>query len=257
MSTIAGTGPARPVIRRVARLALDALFPPLCAMCRASVQEPGSLCARCWGTMSFIDGPLCNLCGLPFDLDPGAETTCAACHAHKPAFDHARAVLRYDDASRGLILALKWGDRLDLSHGFAHWLRRSGSELLDRADIIVPVPLHRRRLWMRRYNQAAALAANLARLTTIPSDPLILRRIRSTPSQGEMPSAKARQRNVRGAFGIDRARKAALAGKTILLVDDVFTTGATLNACARALKRGGASRVDVLALARVVRPNSG
>ena len=136
------------------------------------------------------------------------------------------------------------------------WLERTGRPLLAEADLIVPVPLHRGRLWKRRYNQAAILAKGLSRLSSRTHDPLLLMRKRATPSQGEMPSAKARRRNVLGAFGVSPQKTAQLSGRNILLVDDVFTTGATLNACARALKRAGAARVDALTLARVVKAGS-
>lgn len=203
--------------------------------------------------MNFIDGPPCSACGLPFDIDPGAETLCAACHAHPPAFDAARAVMRYDEASKRPIVALKRADRLDVVPGFARWLERTGRPLLGEADLIVPVPLHRFRLWQRRFNQAALLAASLSRTSEVPADPLALVRVRATKSQGAMPSAAARRRNVRGAFRVPHPRESAVRERTILLVDDVVTTGATLEACARALKRAGAARVLALTLARVVR----
>jgi len=163
-------------------------------------------------------------------------------------------LFRYDNASKGLILTFKYGDRLDHAPAFARWLDRTGRTLLDDTDLIVPVPLHRWRLWKRRYNQASILAARLARLSGRPFDPLALERKRATKNQGEMPSAKARRRNVLGAFRVPAKKADVVKDRNILLVDDVFTTGATLDACARALKRAGAKRVDALALARVVRP---
>ena len=240
--------------KRVGRQVLDALYPPLCIGCREHVSEPGSLCPECWRTLHFLDGPVCAACGLPFEIDPGGETLCAGCLTYPPSFDKARAVLRYDDASRKPILALKNMDRLDLAPAFGRWLERAGRELLAQSDLIVPVPLHRFRLWKWRYNQSAELARALSRLGGLPVDPFALRRIRSTPSQGKMPSASARRRNVRGAFAVPEKRRSAVDGKQILLVDDVLTTGATANACAKALKRAGARQVCVLALARVVRP---
>lgn len=161
--------------------------------------------------------------------------------------------MRYDDKSRDLILALKRADRLDLVPAFAKWLAGTGREMLAQADVVVPVPLHRMRLWTRRFNQSAVLAQELSRGRDLAVDPFILERVRATPSQGEMPSAKARRRNVRGAFRIAPDRRDAVAGKAVLLIDDVFTTGATVGACARALKRAGAEKVMVLTLARVVR----
>ncbi|HMI96075.1 MAG TPA: ComF family protein [Micropepsaceae bacterium] len=250
--SIAAGGAARRGVHAV----LDLLFPPLCMSCRARLFEPHALCATCWSAISFIDGAQCTRCGMPFDIDPGGETICGPCHAKAPDFDRARALLRYDDASKALILGFKHGDRLDQAPAFARWLERTGRPLLADADLIVPVPLHRGRLWKRRYNQAAILAKGLARLCGRPHDPLLLMRSRATPSQGEMPSAKARRRNVQRAFGVPPAKTAQIEGRKILLVDDVFTTGATLNACARALKRAGAARVDALTLARVVRAGS-
>ena len=241
-------------LRRAGRGVLDFLYPPLCVGCRAMVAEPGSLCAECWQAVEFLDGPCCVSCGLPFELDPGPGTHCAACLADPPAFDRARAAMRYDEESRGPILALKHADRLDLVPGFARWLARSGRELLDDADFILPVPLHASRLWTRRYNQSAELARALGRLAAKPVEPLLLARTRATPSQGEMQSAKARRRNMRGAFQVPQARRGRVEGQTALLIDDVMTTGATVDSCARALKRAGAEKVHVLALARVVRP---
>jgi ComF family protein len=227
--------------RRSTGAAPDLLFPPLCVACRGRVREPHSLCAECWSKISFIEGAMCAACGVPFDVDPGSETLCGACHAKPHDFARARALFRYDDASKPLLLTFKYGDRLDHAPAFSRWLERSGRALLDEADLIVPV---RWRLWRRRYNQAAVLAAWLARFTGRPCDPLALERKRATPSQGEMPSAKARRRNVLGAFRVPRERIVRIKGRNILLVDDVFTTGATLNACARALKRAGAARID-------------
>jgi ComF family protein len=242
-------------LMRTGRAVLDLVYPPLCIGCRAQVAEPGALCADCWANIRFLDGPMCAACGLPFEFDPGAGTLCAACHAHPPAFDKARAIMRYDEASRGPILALKHGDRLDLSPAFARWLDRGGRALLDEADVLVPVPLHPSRLWNRRYNQSAELARALGRLSGKPCDALALTRSRATPSQGAMRSAKARRRNMLGAFKV--RHKSAIAGRNVLLIDDVLTTGATVDACARALKRAGAAKVLVLALARVVRPTVG
>jgi ComF family protein len=240
--------------KRAGRGALDFLYPPLCIGCRTMVAEPGNLCATCWQEVDFLDGPACECCGLPFELDPGPGTRCAGCLAEPPAFDRARAVMRYDEASRGPILALKHADRLDLIPGFARWLGRAGRELLGEIDVIIPVPLHASRLWGRRYNQSAELARALGRLSGKTVTPQALIRVRATPSQGDMPSAKARRRNMRGAFKVPPGRDAAIKGRAVLLIDDVFTTGATVEACARALKRAGATKVHVLALARVVKP---
>ncbi|HEY5337894.1 MAG TPA: ComF family protein [Rhizomicrobium sp.] len=242
------------ISRRVGRAVLDLLFPPLCIICRETVREPGSLCPDCWQTIGFLDGPACSTCGLPFEFDVGEGTLCATCLSRPPAFDKARSVMRYDENSRDPILALKHSDRHDVAPAFARWLERAGRELIADTDLLVPVPLHRWRLWSRRYNQSALLARELAKLTGRTFDPLALVRIRPTPSQGEMASAKARRKNVRGAFKANPDRATAIKGRNVLLIDDVLTTGATVDACARALKRAGAAKVGVLTLARVVRP---
>jgi ComF family protein len=240
--------------KRAGRAALDLVYPPLCLVCREPVTDPDSLCPACWQELHFLDGPCCAHCGLPFEIDPGEDTQCAACIAHPPDFDKARAILRYDDASKKPLLALKHSDRLDLVPAFGRWLDRTGRVLAAQSDMVVPVPLHRRRLWKRRYNQSAELARMLSQLSGIPAEPLVLARTRPTPSQGVMPSASARRRNVQGAFAVPHEERAKVAGKSVLLLDDVLTTGATANACARALKKAGAASVFVLALARVVRP---
>jgi ComF family protein len=244
-------------LRAAGRGLLDLVLPPLCIVCREPVPQNGGLCPACWAAVHFLDGAACARCGMPFEVDPGGETLCAACHARPPAFDAARAAMRYDENSKGPILALKHADRLDLVPGFAAMLARIGREMIGEADIVIPVPLHRWRLWRRRYNQAAELARHLAGAAGLTCDAGALIRRRPTPSQGQMASAKARRRNMHGAFAVPPAKKPALAGKCALLVDDVMTTGATLDACAKALKRAGLRKVYAVVLARVAGPNAG
>lgn len=243
--------PVRPLngLRALIRL----VFPPLCIACGKVVESPGCLCPECWNQIHFLDGPVCAVCGRPFAVDPGPGAVCSACLANPPAFDSARAVMRYAETSKRPILALKHADKPELAPAMAGWMARAGHEFIIASDIIVPVPLHRGRLWRRRYNQAAELARALSRHTGLPSAPQALIRIRATPSQGEMPSAKARHRNVQGAFAVPKDRRAEVSGKRVLLVDDVMTTGASLQACARTLKRAGAERVFCLSLALVSR----
>jgi ComF family protein len=238
-------------LARAARIALDLVLPPLCLVCRKPVGDPGALCADCWSAVRFIGPPLCERCGLPFEHEQ-ASAVCGGCMAQPPVFARARAVMRYDEASKPLILRFKNADRVHAAPALARWMARAGADLLAQSELIVPVPLHWRRLFRRRYNQSALLAKALTRQSGIPWAPDALRRLRPTPSQGGL-TARERRLNVRGAFAVPRRRRALVAGRRVLLVDDVLTTGATLDAAARALRRAGAAHVDALAIARVLR----
>lgn len=209
------------------------------------------LCPECWDEMSFLGPPQCDTCGVPFPFDPGAGALCAECTRARPPYARARAAFVYDDASRGMILAFKHADRTDLAPVLAAWLARPGATLLGDADIIAPVPLHWSRLLSRRYNQSALLSNYLAGAAGVRSVPDLLVRKRRTGTQGGKSRA-ARRRNVQGAFKVTARHVRLLRDKRVLLVDDVMTTGATLEACSRALLRAGASAVDVITIARVV-----
>lgn len=240
-------------LRQVAMFALDTILPPRCLACGETVAQQGQVCSDCWVGIDFIAGAVCHHCGLPFEvpMEPGA--VCAACAAAPPPWDRARSVMRYGETSRRLILRFKHGDRLESVPSFGQWLARAGQELLGDAELVAPVPLHRWRLFRRRYNQSAMLALALGKAARVPVVPDLLARIRATPSQGGL-GAKERADNVRGAFAVREKHRAGVAGRRILLIDDVLTTGATVGACARVLTRAGASSVDVLTLARVVKP---
>jgi ComF family protein len=238
-------------LRRAGTITLDLLMPPQCLSCRAEVAEAGRLCSRCWSAIRFIGPPQCAVCGMPFEIPSPEGAMCAACLGSHPAYDRARAVFRYDDGSRGLILSFKHGDRTEAAPAFGRWLMRAGGELVARADLIIPVPLHWTRLFRRRYNQSALLAQALAKISGVPVALDLLRRRRATPSQGRL-SRSGRRRNVQGAFVVRGASRERLRGRRVLLVDDVLTTGATVEACSVTLRRAGAVAVDVLTLARVV-----
>jgi ComF family protein len=239
-------------LRRAAGRMLDAVLPPRCLKCGAAVDAQGGICPTCWSGLRFISAPACACCGLPFEFDQGPGALCGGCTANPPVFDRARAVFRYDEASRDLILAFKHADRTSSAPAFAAWLARAGTDLLADCDLIAPVPLHWSRLFARRYNQAALLALALGRLSGKPVVPDLLVRRRATVKQGHL-GRLARARNVAGAFALHPRRSQLAAGKRVLLIDDVVTTGATVTGCARALRReGDAVGVDVLSLARVI-----
>ncbi|WP_374444952.1 double zinc ribbon domain-containing protein [Stella sp.] len=236
----------------VGRRVVDLLLPPRCLACGEIVSADGALCPACWSKVAFVAAPSCRRCGVPFAFDPGAGAECGECARRPPPFERARAALRYDDASRPLILGFKHADRTHAAPAFAAWMARAAGPLLAEADVIVPVPLHWTRLVRRRYNQAALLALAIGRIGGRPVVPDALVRRRRTPSQGQMRRL-GRFRNVAGAFAVHPRREDRIAGRRVLLVDDVLTTGATVEACIRALRAVGATAVDVVTLARVVR----
>jgi ComF family protein len=239
-----------PALRRAATALLDVLLPPRCLACGTTVSSADTLCAGCWREITFLGAPCCACCGLPFEFELAGPALCGECLRAAPPFGRARAAMRYDEASRKLILAFKHGDRLHLAPAFGRWLKRAGDALVAEADLVVPVPLHWTRLFARRYNQAAVLAHALHAAGGPPVGADWLVRRRRTPSQGKR-NRTAREQNVRAAFAVKPGRE--VRGKRILLIDDVFTTGATVAECARVLRRAGALSVDVLTLARTLR----
>lgn len=235
------------MLRPLFSAGLDLVFPPQ-LLDGGDGAQTGGLSAAAWSRVSFLERPVCDGCGAPFDYDTGAR--CAACLAQPRAFARARAACLYDDASRDLILQFKHADRTDLSPMFCAWIGRAAADLLADADAIAPVPLHRGRLFRRRYNQAAEIARPLARSHGLTYLPDTLVRKRAGESQGGKSGA-GRRRNVTGLFIVPDRARAAVAGRRILLIDDVMTTGATGEACARALLAAGASVVELAVIARV------
>ena len=228
----------------------DLIVPPCCLACRAPLSAHHLLCASCWREVHFIRPPLCDVLGMPLPFDTGGRMVSAAAVAQAPAYDRARAVAHYSGAMRTLVHQFKYADRHDARTLFGRWLAEAGRELVAGIDVVAPVPLSRWRLLSRRFNQAAILAQELSRRTGLGLDLHLLKRSRSTPTQVGL-TRDQRRRNLAGALSVPRRRRASLQGRNVLLVDDVITTGATIEACARALKRAGAARVDVLALALV------
>ncbi|MBN8997130.1 MAG: ComF family protein [Rhizobiales bacterium] len=239
-------------LRTAFRGGVDLAMPPNCLACGRRVAADGALCPACWGTLRLIEKPYCAQLGIPFAYDLGPNVLSAEAIADPPPFERCRAVAAYDDVSRKLVHGLKYRDRQELARWMGVWMARAGQEVVAEADVIVPVPLHRWRLWRRRFNQSAMLAAAIGREARKPVDLHGLKRVKATRQQVGL-TANERDDNVRGAFLVARNERAAIAGRRVLLVDDVYTTGATVKAATRALLRAGAAAVDVLVFARVVR----
>ncbi len=233
-----------------AKLALDIALPTLCVACREPVDGEG-VCAECWAKLSFIAPPFCPRLGIPFVYDPGPDMLSMEAIASPPAYRRARAAVRYDDVARTLVHALNYQDRTDLAPAMGRWMARAGRELLESADVLIPVPLHWRRGWRRRYNQSGALARIIERQSGVKLASEALRRIRPTEQQIGL-SRPQRASNVQGAFKVAPDKQSVITGRRVVLIDDVLTSGATVDACARALLRAKAASVDVLVFARVV-----
>lgn len=237
---------------------IDMILPPRCPITGDAVDLEGTVSPEAWRKLAFISAPYCDCCGFPFVFAQSGEVAdmlCAACLKDRPDYTSARAAIAYDDASRDFILGFKHGDQTQSVVAMVPWLKQAGGDLWERADVILPVPLHRWRLLRRRYNQSGLIAKIMARETGRLYLPDALIRVRATPTQGHL-RAKARQDNVRKAFAIGKNAGEKLRGKNIILIDDVYTTGATVRECAKVLKKAGAASVHVITLARVVRPAS-
>jgi len=229
---------------------VNVVWPPRSLLSEKRVEHQGTIEAEIWADLPFISGPICYCCGIPMEGSFHPESLCGACSAQAPSFDMARAVLEYDDLTRPLVLQLKHAGRKDGVKTYANWLAQIAPNL-DGIDLIVPVPAHWTRIFERGFNQAAWLSQALSKLCKKPWRPDVLIRRRKTVSQNGL-SQKGRQRNVEGAF----SAISSLNGMNILLVDDVYTTGATLESCAKALKRAGARTVYAVSLLRVCRPQT-
>lgn len=245
---------AASLARSALRPILDFALPPRCPGCGAVTDEPHRFCLTCWSALTFLGEPCCARCALPFDYGEGAEVICGRCLAEPPAYHRLRAAVAYGDIARTVALKLKYGGRPGVAETMARFMERhlDGSA----APILAPVPLHRWRIWRRGYNQAALIAGALARRAGLEARLDLVERVKATPVLRGM-GPRERKHAVRGAFRINPKRKAELKGRSVVLVDDVYTSGATAGACARILRRAGAERVDVLCWARVVREAHG
>jgi len=227
------------------------LFPPVCAGCRRLVSAPGTLCGECWPKLRLLEKPWCEVMGTPFSHDMGEGFLSAEAIANPPPFRRARAAVSYEGVAQKIVLGLKYADRTELAPWMARWMARAGAELIADADLVVPVPLHPRRFLTRRFNQSAELARALGRLSGLPFAPDAVRRVKKTRQQVGL-GAREREDNVRGAFRVPSDADIKVRGRQVLVIDDVFTTGATVSAVSRALRRSGAEAVDVLTFARVL-----
>ncbi len=232
-------------------LATNLLFPPRCPSCHGYVAAEGNFCAACFSSLRLIEEPCCACCGVPFSFPTEVETRCPTCLVTPPDYDHARAALVYDATSAPLIGALKFNDQWANLERYGSLMQRAGGAMLEGADLLVPVPLHWRRLLRRKFNQSALLAFALSKRTGIPCLPHMLQRVRYTKPQMRM-KREERLKNVKRAFAVSPEAEKMLRNKIVVLIDDVVTTGATVNACAIALKQAGAREVRVLALAKTV-----
>jgi ComF family protein len=238
----------------MARWALDLVMPPSCPVCREPLGGQDGLCAVCWGRMKLIAPPYCAACGSPFEYSVGPDQLCAVCLSSPPAVAPVRAACVYDEGAKALILPLKHADRLDLAPLMARLMWAAGRETVSGADYLIPVPSHWTRLIRRQANQAAELARSLAKLSGVAYAPWGLTRVKRTALQGAHGGVAGCAKNVRNAFRISPAAARRLAGKHVVLVDDVWTTGATVNACGQALIKAGTAKVAAVTFARVVRP---
>lgn len=240
-------GLARTALKWPARF----LFPPVCVGCRRYVSQPGVLCGQCWPKLRMLERPWCPVMGTPFSHEMGEGFLSAEAIADPPPFQRARAAVTYTGVARQMVQGLKYQDRTDLAPWMARWMLRAGAELVAEADVVVPVPLHWRRFFQRKFNQSAELARAVANLGGLPFAPAAVRRVKRTRQQVGL-ERKEREENVRAAFRVPAEAEIEIAGRRVLLVDDVYTTGATVRAVAKALVKGGAGAVDVLTFARVL-----
>ena len=233
-------------MKRILNKLLNLVLPPVCPICKNPVLEKSSLCPECFKNLQFITEPCCKVCGTPFPFNVMGEQICARCLAKPPIFHKARSVLIYDEMSKKIILPFKHGDRLDFVPLMGQLMAQCGKELIEEADILLPVPLHRLRLLKRKYNQSALLATYLAKKFHKSYMPDGLKRIRSTPKQGKL-TPEQRKTNIAKAFRVNS--RLSVKDKIVLLIDDVLTTGATANECAKTLMKSGAKQVYVLTFA--------
>ncbi len=240
------------LIKSTSKNLLDVIYPPICIVCGNSVYEHGSICSKCWECINFISDPQCQICGFPFDFQVIEGAICAGCAYKKPYFSKARSVFLYDENSQKIITNFKYRDKTEYSSFFSRWMVRIGSNMLDECDFIIPIPLHPLKLFLRKYNQASLIANELHKHSKKKVLYNAIIRIKYTTKQASLVR-KNRFKNIKGAFRINKKYIKLLEGKNILLVDDVITTGATINECAKSLiKQGKVHKVEALTVAKTL-----
>ena len=231
--------------------ALDIIFPIRCSLCENNIEADG-LCQECWKKINWISDPRCSICGTPFDILVG--NMCVTCVQRKPHFDEAISVCEYDDFSKDIIIKFKHHDSTHLTKYIAALMYAASKNIVDDAHVIIPVPIHISKRIKRKYNQSELIAMEIARASGAAYEPRALKKHKKTLSQEDLP-AKQRKTNVKGSFALDGKYEDAIKDKKIILVDDVFTTGSTVNECSKILKRGRAKKVTVITFAKVISSN--
>jgi len=239
-------------VKLITETIANIVFPPRCINCGGFITSQGNLCQNCWRHITFSTNPACDICGYPFEFTVRGITLCAECVANRPLYNKARFVFNYDDTTRSLITRFKYNDKTHYVHSFAKWLNQAGKEIIEQSDVIIPVPLHRFKLFLRRYNQSALICQSLAKLChkAVCLD-LLIRQKYTSPQAGL--TRKKRMENVTGAFIVNKKYYDFIQDKNILLVDDVITTGTTIHYCTKTLLNSGAKAVNVLTVARRIK----
>ena len=239
------------MIKKISGKVLDMIFPPSCLLCEERAGENGSLCFSCWSKISFISKPSCAICCFPFEYDMGKDALCPTCIANKPEFEKAIPVFIYNKNSSRLITEFKYADRIHATKSFAKWMSAAAIDIIKNSDLIAPVPLHKSKLFARRYNQSALIANEIGKMAKIKVMPDLLLHPNKTRPQASLPK-KQRLKNVKGIFSLNSKYADFISGKNILIVDDVITTGATLSECARILKKKKTAVVNAVTLAKTI-----